>query len=158
MYFSRIAFGVFPAVFLFLLFYLFQVIPHSFRVNYNQLTIMKRYRNFQIWDFEQQIPVRKDSNNVILGLDGGTTTTVCICIPFSSDHHHQNTNILPEDRPPVLARAFAGCSNHNSVGGFHSIFNILESYVVCCIVDFFLTFSYMSDRKCCKGNSGTSNG
>ncbi|CAM8940424.1 unnamed protein product [Rhodiola kirilowii] len=74
---------------------------------------MKRYRNCEIWDFEQEVPVRKGSNNVILGLDGGTTTTICICIPFASDLH--NTN-LPDDRPPVLARAVAGCSNHNSVG------------------------------------------
>uniref|UniRef100_A0A7N0T327 N-acetyl-D-glucosamine kinase n=1 Tax=Kalanchoe fedtschenkoi TaxID=63787 RepID=A0A7N0T327_KALFE len=75
---------------------------------------MKRYRNGEIWDFEQEMPVRIGSKNVILGLDGGTTTTVCICIPFSSDH--QNTTLPADDRPPVLARAVAGCSNHNSVG------------------------------------------
>ncbi|KAL9666524.1 hypothetical protein QQ045_000858 [Rhodiola kirilowii] len=44
---------------------------------------MKRYRNCEIWDFEQEIFI--------------------------------NTN-LPDDRSPVLARAVAGCSNHNSVG------------------------------------------
>ncbi|PON89649.1 ATPase [Trema orientale] len=71
---------------------------------------MKRYRNGEIWDFEHQMPVALGASDVILGLDGGTTSTVCICmpvIPFSDP--------LP-DRPHVLARAVAGCSNHNSVG------------------------------------------
>ncbi|XP_050230264.1 uncharacterized protein LOC126679308 isoform X1 [Mercurialis annua] len=70
---------------------------------------MKRYRNGEIWDFEHEIPL-SDNKQVILGLDGGTTSTVCICMP-----------ILPLTSPfpdpiPVLARAIAGCSNHNSVG------------------------------------------
>lgn len=72
---------------------------------------MKRYRNGEIWDFEHEMPVALGARDVILGLDGGTTSTVCICmpvIPFSDP--------LP-DRPHVLARAVAGCSNHNSVGG-----------------------------------------
>ncbi|KAF3445053.1 hypothetical protein FNV43_RR14746 [Rhamnella rubrinervis] len=71
---------------------------------------MKRYRNGEIWDFEHEMPVGIGCRDVILGLDGGTTSTVCICmpvIPFSDP--------LP-DPPPVLARAVAGCSNHNSVG------------------------------------------
>lgn len=69
-----------------------------------------------MWDFEHEMPpgglMGSRSPEVILGLDGGTTSTVCICmpiIPFSSDHR------LP-DPLPVLARAVAGCSNHNSVG------------------------------------------
>lgn len=53
---------------------------------------------------------------VILGIDGGTTSTVCVCMPF-----------IPFNQPlpdplPVLARAVAGCSNHNSVGGKNQIF------------------------------------
>ncbi|KAL5731606.1 hypothetical protein ACHQM5_004317 [Ranunculus cassubicifolius] len=72
---------------------------------------MKRYRNGEIWDFENEImDVSRDGGEVILGLDGGTTSTVCICMKnmiFSND--------LP-DPLPVLARAVAGCSNHNSVG------------------------------------------
>lgn len=49
---------------------------------------------------------------VILGLDGGATSTVCVCMPLfpSSD-----LDCLP-DPLPVLSRAVAGCSNHNSVG------------------------------------------
>ncbi|KAJ8753393.1 hypothetical protein K2173_019792 [Erythroxylum novogranatense] len=71
---------------------------------------MKRYRNGEIWDFEHHMAVSACNRRVILGLDGGTTSTVCICIP-----------ILPFSDPlpnplPVLARAVAGCSNHNSVG------------------------------------------
>lgn len=55
---------------------------------------------------------------VILGLDGGTTSTVCVCMPL----HPSPTTVsgvdcsLP-DPPPILSRAVAGCSNHNSVGG-----------------------------------------
>ncbi|KAL3849061.1 hypothetical protein ACJIZ3_010943 [Penstemon smallii] len=93
---------------------------------------MKRYRNREIWDFEHQVMLAahhsngnriNDSNKlllnnysvncgkkVILGIDGGTTSTVCICIPLIPF-----TQQLP-DPLPVLARAVAGCSNHNSVG------------------------------------------
>ncbi|KAF3631027.1 putative auxin response factor 17-like [Capsicum annuum] len=54
-----------------------------------------------------------DECQVILGVDGGTTSTVCVCmplLPFSDIH------ILP-DPLPILGRAIAGCSNFNSVGG-----------------------------------------
>ncbi|CAI9269340.1 unnamed protein product [Lactuca saligna] len=50
---------------------------------------------------------------VVLGVDGGTTSTICVCmplLPISNSHNH-----LP-DPLPVLGRAIAGCSNHNSVG------------------------------------------
>ncbi|KAF2302232.1 hypothetical protein GH714_033819 [Hevea brasiliensis] len=41
---------------------------------------MKLYRNGEIWDFEHEIDV-PGHRPVILGLDGGTTSTVCICMP-----------------------------------------------------------------------------
>ncbi|KDO44806.1 hypothetical protein CISIN_1g0175271mg, partial [Citrus sinensis] len=69
---------------------------------------MKRYRNGEIWDFETA--EESGGREVILGLDGGTTSTVCICMPVIS-----MSDSLP-DPLPVLARAAAGCSNHNSVG------------------------------------------
>lgn len=50
---------------------------------------------------------------VILGVDGGTTNTVCVCLPVA---------MPPPESPgavPVLSRAVAGCSNRNSVGGNH---------------------------------------
>ncbi|XP_011037759.1 PREDICTED: N-acetyl-D-glucosamine kinase-like isoform X3 [Populus euphratica] len=49
-------------------------------------------------------------NRVILGIDGGTTSTVCVCIPLFS-----SLKSLPIP-PPILGRAVSGCSNHNSVG------------------------------------------
>ncbi|XP_039053587.1 N-acetyl-D-glucosamine kinase-like [Hibiscus syriacus] len=70
---------------------------------------MKRYRNGEIWDFEHEVAMATN-RPVILGLDGGTTSTVCICMPIM---HFSDP--LP-DPLPVLARAIAGCSNHNSVG------------------------------------------
>ncbi|PIM98356.1 N-Acetylglucosamine kinase [Handroanthus impetiginosus] len=49
---------------------------------------------------------------VILGVDGGATSTICVCLPFLPFSDHRQ---LP-DPLPVLGRASAGCSNHNSVG------------------------------------------
>ncbi|XP_071689497.1 uncharacterized protein [Rutidosis leptorrhynchoides] len=73
---------------------------------------MKRERNGGIWDFEHGMTINGGDQGLILGLDGGTTSTVCICMPvFSFDD-----DCAPPDPPSVLARAVAGCSNHNSVG------------------------------------------
>ncbi|KAI3974052.1 hypothetical protein MKX01_026449 [Papaver californicum] len=69
----------------------------------------RRDRNGEIWDFEQEMS-SLSRDGVILGLDGGTTSTVCICMPLMSFSQK-----LPEPLP-ILARAIAGCSNHNSVG------------------------------------------
>ncbi|KAL6561910.1 hypothetical protein OROGR_002917 [Orobanche gracilis] len=49
---------------------------------------------------------------VILGVDGGATSTVCVCLPLRPLCEHRH---LP-DPLPVIGRAAAGCSNHNSVG------------------------------------------
>lgn len=101
----------------------------------NPVERMKKrpYRNREIWDFESEIMELSivDSDNggggckerreeqVILGLDGGTTNTVCVCIAFDNNSIG-NYGPLP-DPPPVIARAVAGCSNHNSVGGTFSL-------------------------------------
>ncbi|XP_059666487.1 uncharacterized protein LOC132312221 [Cornus florida] len=73
--------------------------------------MMKKNKDGELWGFENG-DVGGSNSDVILGLDGGTTSTVCVCMPLLpfSDHHH-----LP-DSLPILARAIAGCSNHNSVG------------------------------------------
>ncbi|KAI5683430.1 hypothetical protein M9H77_04658 [Catharanthus roseus] len=72
------------------------------------------YRNGEIWDFEAEMGVReKREQQVILGLDGGTTNSVCVCMAFNSNIGCDGP--LP-DSPPIIARAVAGCSNHNSVG------------------------------------------
>ncbi|KAG6416789.1 hypothetical protein SASPL_124227 [Salvia splendens] len=55
---------------------------------------------------------RSAEEGVILGVDGGTTSTVCVCLPLLPFSDHRQ---LP-DPIPVLGRAAAGCSNHNSVG------------------------------------------
>jgi len=70
---------------------------------------MKRYRNGEIWDFELEMPPRPGGPGVVLGLDGGTTSTwgVCIETPISDQL---------SDSPVVLGRAVAGSSNHNSIG------------------------------------------
>ncbi|XP_039116903.1 N-acetyl-D-glucosamine kinase-like isoform X1 [Dioscorea cayenensis subsp. rotundata] len=71
---------------------------------------MKRCRNGEVWDFESEMP--EGDRGVILGLDGGTASTVCICMAAGMP---APSGLLPEPFP-VLARAIAGCSNHNSVG------------------------------------------
>lgn len=91
------------------------------------ITVMKkRYRNGEFWDFEREMEISGVgmSRQVILGLDGGTTSTVCICMPFVPF-----TDEMP-DPLPVLARAVAGCSNHNSVGGMQ----LIIVYVLSCFV------------------------
>lgn len=72
---------------------------------------MQRYTKTggEIWDMEKSQSPRMGS--VILGVDGGAGNTVCVCIPAA----------MPFADPlPVLSRAVAGCSNHNSVGGIIS--------------------------------------
>lgn len=92
---------------------------------------MKRGRNGEIWDFEHQMPVALGATDVILGLDGGTTSTVCICMPLIP-----YSDTLP-DRPHVLARAVAGCSNHNSVGGNFTFNSLSLSLSLNCQTFFF---------------------
>jgi hypothetical protein len=50
-------------------------------------------------------------DGVVLGVDGGTTNTVCVCLPAAMPTPESPAAV------PVLARAVAGCSNRNSVGG-----------------------------------------
>ncbi|KAL7615415.1 uncharacterized protein LOC111880105 [Lactuca sativa] len=71
---------------------------------------MKRNRIRGPWDFEHELTGGRQK--LILGLDGGTTDTVCICMPITPFTPNHN----PLEAPPVYARAVAGCSNHNSVG------------------------------------------
>lgn len=82
------------------------------------------YRNGEVWDFEAAMVSSSNGmghhqQQVILGLDGGTSSTVCVCIPFINNDN--KIDIISDgplpDPPSVLARAVAGCSNHNSVGG-----------------------------------------
>ncbi|CAO2189919.1 unnamed protein product [Urochloa humidicola] len=49
-------------------------------------------------------------DGVILGVDGGTTNTVCVCLPAAMPTPESPAAV------PVLARVVAGCSNRNSVG------------------------------------------
>lgn len=79
---------------------------------------MKKQRNGETWKFEIEMPVQRDSSpEVVLGIDGGTTSTVCICmsLPISDQ---------TLDSLPVLARSVAGCSNHNSVGGSPPLYTL----------------------------------
>jgi hypothetical protein len=68
---------------------------------------MQRYTAREIWQMEDCQSPRMGCS-VVLGVDGGASNTVCVCIPAA----------MPFADPlPVLSRAIAGCSNQNSVGG-----------------------------------------
>ena len=43
---------------------------------------MKGERNNGMWDFELSIQAEGEGQDLILGLDGRTTSTVCICMPI----------------------------------------------------------------------------
>lgn len=60
--------------------------------------------------FESDDCCTSAGERVILGVDGGATSTVCVCLPLLDNRQ------LP-DPLPVLGRASGGCSNYNSVGG-----------------------------------------
>ena len=71
---------------------------------------------------DEEVEAREngDRDGVVLGLDGGATSTVCVCIPAIQLWDRQG---LP-DPLPVLSRAIAGCSNYNSVGGIGFIYSV----------------------------------
>ncbi|XP_022941933.1 N-acetyl-D-glucosamine kinase-like [Cucurbita moschata] len=74
----------------------------------------KKHRNGEIWEFEREMSGGAEGGgvgDVILGIDGGTTSTICVCVPFLPPQSLQ----FP-DPISLLARVEAGCSNHNSVG------------------------------------------
>ncbi|PKA53569.1 hypothetical protein AXF42_Ash009065 [Apostasia shenzhenica] len=75
---------------------------------------MKTYSNGEIWAFEGKSRATDDGAGVILGLDGGATSTVCVCVPASAAIHLAGETAAESVK--VLARATAGCSNYNSVG------------------------------------------
>jgi len=79
----------------------------------------KKHRNGEIWEFEREMSGGAEGGgvgDVILGIDGGTTSTICVCVPFLPPQSLQ----FP-DPISLLARVEAGCSNHNSVGGTLSL-------------------------------------
>eukprot|EP00252_Welwitschia_mirabilis_P022689 TRINITY_DN6219_c0_g1_i1.p1 TRINITY_DN6219_c0_g1~~TRINITY_DN6219_c0_g1_i1.p1 ORF type:complete len:354 (+),score=84.01 TRINITY_DN6219_c0_g1_i1:342-1403(+) len=52
-----------------------------------------------------------NGKGIVIGVDGGTTSTVCVCLRLPDD----NSELSACD-PLVIGRAVAGCSNYNSVG------------------------------------------
>ncbi|KAK9696966.1 hypothetical protein RND81_08G006900 [Saponaria officinalis] len=68
---------------------------------------MTKYKNGEIWSRNEEINA---NNGVILGVDGGATSTSCVCMPVFR-FETENCDTLP-----VLSRVASGCSNHNSVG------------------------------------------
>lgn len=79
-------------------------------------------KNDWLWEFENRFDdskAERQQKKVVIGVDGGGTKTVCVCIatplPSSSD------DLVP------LSRVETGCSNYNSVGVEAARQAILES-------------------------------
>eukprot|EP00250_Pteridium_aquilinum_P011327 c19993_g1_i2 orf=412-1338(-) len=72
--------------------------------------MMKWSRNCELWEFEGELASNADEEGrVIVGVDGGATSTVCVCIAMPDC-----SSFL--EPPPVLARAETTGSNRNSIG------------------------------------------
>lgn len=70
---------------------------------------MKRSWSSELWEFERSAE-KRDEGRVILGVDGGATSTVAVCIAVPHTASFQ-------EPPAVVARAETSGSNKNSVGG-----------------------------------------
>lgn len=62
-----------------------------------------------LWGFESQLKPGKPRKKVVLGVDGGATSTVCVCVAVPLPMFVTDL--------PILSRAESGSSNPNSVGG-----------------------------------------
>lgn len=75
----------------------------------------------EIWAFESRIHEintadgNGSSSGVVLGIDGGATSTTCVCM--RSGIMIDNTEVYDPKSLPILGRAVGGSSNYNSVGG-----------------------------------------
>jgi N-acetylglucosamine kinase-like BadF-type ATPase len=63
----------------------------------------------ELWEFESLIAAEPPKSKVVLGVDGGGTCTVCVCVAAPV--------VVPRDGSlPLLSRCVTASSNHNSVG------------------------------------------
>ncbi len=76
----------------------------------------------ELWEFESFIAAEPPKSKVVLGVDGGGTCTVCVCVAAPV--------VVPRDGSlPLLSRCVTGSSNHNSVGGKLFTHSLLCSFV-----------------------------
>jgi hypothetical protein len=76
----------------------------------------------ELWEFESLIAAEPPKSKVVLGVDGGGTCTVCVCVAAPV--------VVPRDGSlPLLSRCVTASSNHNSVGGKLFTHSLLCSFV-----------------------------
>lgn len=76
----------------------------------------------ELWEFESLIAAEPPKSKVVLGVDGGGTCTVCVCVAAPV--------VVPLDGSlPLLSRCVTASSNHNSVGGKLFTHSLLCSFV-----------------------------
>jgi len=79
----------------------------------------------ELWEFESLIAAEPPKSKVVLGVDGGGTCTVCVCVAAPV--------VARDGSLPLLSRCVTASSNHNSVGGklfTHSVVFFCPSVVV----------------------------
>jgi len=75
----------------------------------------------ELWEFESLIAAEPPKSKVVLGVDGGGTCTVCVCVA--------SPVVARDGSLPLLSRCVTASSNHNSVGGKLFTHSLLCSFV-----------------------------
>jgi hypothetical protein len=75
----------------------------------------------ELWEFESLIAAEPPKSKVVLGVDGGGTCTVCVCVAAPV--------VARDGSLPLLSRCVTASSNHNSVGGKLFTHSLLCSFV-----------------------------
>ncbi len=94
----------------------------------------------ELWEFESLIAAEPPKSKVVLGVDGGGTCTVCVCVAAPV--------VVPRDGSlPLLSRCVTASSNHNSVGGKLFTHSLLCSFVPLLLL--LLLFCFPPPPLCC---------
>ncbi len=98
----------------------------------------------ELWEFESLIAAEPPKSKVVLGVDGGGTCTVCVCVAAPV--------VVPRDGSlPLLSRCVTASSNHNSVGGKLFTHSLLCSFVplLLLLLLLFLRCCFVPPLLCC---------
>ncbi len=95
----------------------------------------------ELWEFESLIAAEPPKSKVVLGVDGGGTCTVCVCVAAPV--------VARDGSLPLLSRCVTASSNHNSVGGKLFTHSLLCSFVPLLLLLFLLCCFVPPPLRCC---------